>query len=94
MIINLNRHFHKCVLLVTRIVAQGEKHDVLMHLDVNTEIYPMSKGDKFLMVLTPMLNCNGYPGSDNKPQVILSNKPFLVMNQATVAIQHAVNQVK
>ncbi|PON65276.1 RNA polymerase, Rpb, partial [Parasponia andersonii] len=37
---------------VSRIVAQSEKHGMLMHLDVNTEIHPMKKGDRFLMVLS------------------------------------------
>ncbi|XP_030503173.2 DNA-directed RNA polymerases II and V subunit 8A [Cannabis sativa] len=53
---------------VTRIVAQSEKHGMLLHLDVNTEIYPMQKGDRFLMVLSPTLNWNGAPVSSLENQ--------------------------
>ncbi|KAL5556416.1 hypothetical protein UlMin_038652 [Ulmus minor] len=54
---------------VNRIVAQSEKHGMLMHLDVNTEIYPMNKGERFLMVLSPTLNWNGAPVTNYNSQV-------------------------
>ncbi|KAH7522654.1 DNA-directed RNA polymerases II and V subunit 8A [Ziziphus jujuba] len=51
---------------VTRIAAQSEKHGILMNLDVNTEIYPMKKKEKFLMVLSPTLNWNeAFSSSDD-----------------------------
>ncbi|XP_004302201.1 PREDICTED: DNA-directed RNA polymerases I, II, and III subunit rpabc3-like [Fragaria vesca subsp. vesca] len=46
---------------VSRIVARSEKHGALLHLDVNTEIYPMGVKEKFLMVLSPTLNYSGAP---------------------------------
>ncbi|XP_050376402.1 DNA-directed RNA polymerases II, IV and V subunit 8B-like [Argentina anserina] len=46
---------------VSRIVARSEKRGALLHLDVNTEIYPMHEKDKFLMVLSPTLNYDGAP---------------------------------
>ncbi|KAF4393846.1 hypothetical protein F8388_018337 [Cannabis sativa] len=42
---NPNFNCETTLLSVTRIVAQSEKHGMLLHLDVNTEIYPMKKGD-------------------------------------------------
>ncbi|XP_057976516.1 DNA-directed RNA polymerases II and V subunit 8A-like [Malania oleifera] len=48
---------------VTRIVARSEKFDMYMHLDVNTEIYPIEAGDKFTMALAPTLNLDGTPDS-------------------------------
>ncbi|XP_019414157.1 PREDICTED: DNA-directed RNA polymerases II and V subunit 8A-like [Lupinus angustifolius] len=47
---------------VSRIVAQSEKCGMYMLLDVNTEIYPMSKDEKFLMVLSPSLVLNTKDG--------------------------------
>ncbi|WOK99385.1 RNA polymerase [Canna indica] len=46
---------------VTRIEARSEQFDMYMHLDVNTEIYPLNVGDKFTMVLTPTLSLDGTP---------------------------------
>lgn len=59
------------VIVVTRIAAQSEKHGMLMHLDVNTEIYPMTKKEKFVMVLTSTLNWNETVGAGDDMQVIL-----------------------
>ncbi|KAG6509623.1 hypothetical protein ZIOFF_027623 [Zingiber officinale] len=46
---------------VSRIEARSEQFDMFMHLDVNTEIYPLHVGDKFTMVLSPTLNLDGTP---------------------------------
>ncbi|CAN6679592.1 unnamed protein product [Malus baccata var. baccata] len=54
---------------VSRIVAQSEKHDVLLLLDVNTEIYPMHVKEKFLMVLSPTLEWSGAPVTGKCGQV-------------------------
>ncbi|TQD72488.1 hypothetical protein C1H46_041977 [Malus baccata] len=54
---------------VSRIVAQSEKHDVLLLLDVNTEIYPMHVKEKFLMVLSPTLEWSGAPVTGKRGQV-------------------------
>ncbi|XP_068310243.1 DNA-directed RNA polymerases II and V subunit 8A-like [Pyrus communis] len=54
---------------VSRIVAQSEKHDVLLLLDVNTEIYPMHVKEKFLMVLSRTLEWSGAPVTGKRGQV-------------------------
>ncbi|CAN6711452.1 unnamed protein product [Malus baccata var. baccata] len=54
---------------VSRIVAQSEKHGVLLLLDVNTEIYPMHAKDKFLMVLSPTLEWSGAIATGKRGQV-------------------------
>ncbi|XP_068316075.1 DNA-directed RNA polymerases II and V subunit 8A-like [Pyrus communis] len=54
---------------VSRIVAQSEKHGVLLLLDVNTEIYPMRAKDKFLMVLSPTLEWSGATATGKRGQV-------------------------
>ncbi|OVA12728.1 RNA polymerase [Macleaya cordata] len=46
---------------VSRIEAKSEQFDMYMQLDVNTEIYPLSVGDKFTMVLAPTLSLDGTP---------------------------------
>lgn len=55
---------------VTRIEAKSEKHGMSMQLDVNTEIYPIKIGERFIMVLSPTLNWNGAPVSDYQSQVV------------------------
>ncbi|XP_028801707.1 DNA-directed RNA polymerases II and V subunit 8A [Neltuma alba] len=47
---------------VSRIVAKSEKCDMYMLLDVNTEIYPLNKNERFLMVLSPSLVLNTKDG--------------------------------
>uniref|UniRef100_A0A2N9EUR2 18S rRNA aminocarboxypropyltransferase n=1 Tax=Fagus sylvatica TaxID=28930 RepID=A0A2N9EUR2_FAGSY len=44
---------------VTRIEAQSEKCDMFMQLDVNTEIYPINKEERFLVALTTSLGLEG-----------------------------------
>ncbi|KAF3451021.1 hypothetical protein FNV43_RR07110 [Rhamnella rubrinervis] len=46
---------------VTRIEAKSEKFDMFMHLDINTEIYPMKEREKFSMALSSTLNEDGTP---------------------------------
>lgn len=46
---------------VTRIEAKSEKFDMFMHLDVNTEVYPLREGEKFSMALSSTLNEDGTP---------------------------------
>lgn len=60
---------------VTRIEAQSQNCDMFMHLDVNTEIYPMHVGDKFTMALAHTLNLDGTPDTGYfNPVMLLS--PF------------------
>lgn len=44
---------------------------MFMHLDVNTEIYPMAVGDKFTMALAHTLNLDGTPDTGYYIQVNL-----------------------
>ncbi|KAA8527263.1 hypothetical protein F0562_034640 [Nyssa sinensis] len=46
---------------VSRIEARSEQFDMYMQLDVNTDIYPIHVGDKFMMVLAPTLDLDGTP---------------------------------
>ncbi|KAF5773578.1 putative RNA polymerase, Rpb8, nucleic acid-binding protein [Helianthus annuus] len=48
---------------VNRIEARSDQLDMYMQLDVNTEVYPMHVGDKFMMVLASTLNLDGTPDS-------------------------------
>ncbi|XAR53164.1 hypothetical protein NMG60_11021597 [Bertholletia excelsa] len=48
---------------VSRIEATSEQLDMYMQLDVNTEIYPLHAGEKFMMVLASTLNLDGTPDS-------------------------------
>lgn len=36
---------------------------MFMHLDINSEIYPLKVGQKFALLLTPTLNLDGTPDS-------------------------------
>ncbi|CAJ2658977.1 unnamed protein product [Trifolium pratense] len=47
---------------VSRIVARSEKHNMYMLLDVNTEIYPLNIGERFLLALSPSLVLNTKDG--------------------------------
>lgn len=49
------------VVSVTRIEATSHNLDMFMHLDVNTEVYPMAVGDKFTLAMAPTLNLDGTP---------------------------------
>ncbi|KAI9079474.1 hypothetical protein QN277_025696 [Acacia crassicarpa] len=44
---------------VTRIEAKSERFDMFMHLDINSEIYPLQVGQKFALLLAPTLNPEG-----------------------------------
>lgn len=50
-----------CILVVTRIEAKSETCEMFMHLDVNSEVYPMKEGEKFSMALTSTINLDGTP---------------------------------
>ncbi|KAL6571635.1 DNA-directed RNA polymerases II and V subunit 8A [Orobanche hederae] len=47
----------------SRIRAISEQFEMRMILDVNSEIYPMHVGEKFMMVLASTLNLDGTPDS-------------------------------
>ena len=48
---------------VSRIEGRSEKFEMFMHLDVNTEIYPLKESEKFSMALASTLNDDGNPDS-------------------------------
>ncbi|KAL6976165.1 DNA-directed RNA polymerases II and V subunit 8A [Sarracenia purpurea var. burkii] len=48
---------------VSRIEATSERLGWYMQLDVNTELYPLHVGEKFMMVLAATLNLDGTPDS-------------------------------
>ncbi|MED6221616.1 DNA-directed RNA polymerases II, IV and V subunit 8B [Stylosanthes scabra] len=59
---------------VTRIEARSERFDMFMHLDINSELYPLRVGQKFALKLVPTLNSDGTPdtgfyiGGDRKSE--------------------------
>ncbi|KAK7392753.1 hypothetical protein VNO78_21200 [Psophocarpus tetragonolobus] len=54
---------------VTRIEARSEKFDMFMHLDINSEIYPLKVGQKFTLVLVSTLNPDGTPDTGYYTQI-------------------------
>jgi len=58
-----------CSSQVTRIEARSEKFDMFMHLDINSEIYPLKVGQKFTLVLVSSLNPDGTPDTGYYTQV-------------------------
>jgi len=46
---------------VSRIVATSENYGMRMLLDVNVELYPMTVGQKYSLVLTPSIALDGKP---------------------------------
>uniref|UniRef100_A0A0C9RIV5 TSA: Wollemia nobilis Ref_Wollemi_Transcript_15450_1139 transcribed RNA sequence n=1 Tax=Wollemia nobilis TaxID=56998 RepID=A0A0C9RIV5_9CONI len=48
---------------VSRIEARSEQFDMYLVLDVNIDVYPVSKGDKFTIALSPTLSLDGTPDS-------------------------------
>ncbi|KAL9319303.1 hypothetical protein ACSQ67_015820 [Phaseolus vulgaris] len=55
---------------VTRIEARSEKFDMFMHLDINSEIYPLKVGQKFTLVLVSSLNPDGTPDTGYYTQLL------------------------
>jgi len=50
-----------CGNTVTRVEARSHNLEMFMHLDVNTEVYPLAVGDKFTLAMAPTLNLDGTP---------------------------------
>nr|GMD94399.1 DNA-directed RNA polymerases II and V subunit 8A-like [Ipomoea batatas]GME00094.1 DNA-directed RNA polymerases II and V subunit 8A-like [Ipomoea batatas] len=48
---------------VNRIEARSEQFEMFMQLDINTEVYPIHREEKFMMVLASTLNLDGAPDS-------------------------------
>lgn len=71
-------YFCSCF-LVSRIEAHSDRCNMFMHLDVNTEIYPMAVNDKFTMALVTTLNLDGTPDTGYYTQVIAAPfNPFML----------------
>ncbi|KAL1300824.1 hypothetical protein AAHE18_18G209100 [Arachis hypogaea] len=71
---------------VSRIVAQSEKRDMHMLLDVNTEIYPMNKDERFLMALSPSLVLNTKDGPvpiQDKFEYIMHGRLYNITNDGS-----------
>lgn len=63
--------------VVSRIEGRSERLEMLMQLDVNTEIYPIKKEDKYALLITPTLHADGTGDSGYYGQVIISLSLFL-----------------
>eukprot|EP00041_Stephanoeca_diplocostata_P016973 m.337215 g.337215 ORF g.337215 m.337215 type:complete len:145 (+) comp20547_c1_seq2:123-557(+) len=46
---------------VSRIVAVSENYETELHLDINTQLYPMTEGERFTLVLASTLDESGQP---------------------------------
>ncbi|RYR70101.1 hypothetical protein Ahy_A03g016618 isoform A [Arachis hypogaea] len=57
---------------VTRIEARSERFDMFMHLDINSEVYPLKVGQKCALLLVPTLNLDGTPDTGYYIGVIIS----------------------
>ncbi|KAI5674020.1 hypothetical protein M9H77_14384 [Catharanthus roseus] len=75
-----------CSVKVNRIVAKSERFDMYMQLDINTDIYPMRKGEKFLMELAPTLNLDGTPDTGYFTQESLCPLVFPVVRQNLIML--------
>ncbi|ESW06593.1 hypothetical protein PHAVU_010G060300 [Phaseolus vulgaris] len=78
---------------VSRIVAQSEKRDMYMLLDVNTEIYPIRKKERFLMALSPSLVLNTKDGQvsiQDKFEYIMHGRLYNITNEGCSKPQHEV----
>jgi len=67
------------VVTVTRVQATSHNLEMFMHLDVNTEVYPLAVGDKFTLALAPTLNLDGTPDTGYFTPVINSTAFYLVV---------------
>ncbi|MED6132996.1 hypothetical protein PIB30_024224 [Stylosanthes scabra] len=71
---------------VSRIVARSEKRDMQMLLDVNTEIYPMNRNERFLVALSPSLVLNTKDGPvsiQDKFEYIMHGRLYNITNDGS-----------
>ncbi|XP_062147673.1 DNA-directed RNA polymerases II, IV and V subunit 8B-like [Alnus glutinosa] len=67
---------------VTRIEARSEKCGMFMQLDVNTEIYPIDKEERFLMALSTTLSLEGGRQSlADKFEYIMHGKLYKILDE-------------
>ena len=53
-----------CFIIVSRIQAESRVNKLKIELDVNTDIYPMTEGAFYSMVLATSLNADGHENFD------------------------------
>ena len=53
--------YFKCVCTVSRLFCESESFKMYLILDVNTQLYPVSLGNKFRLQLTTSLREDGLP---------------------------------
>ncbi|KAF3970610.1 hypothetical protein CMV_005727, partial [Castanea mollissima] len=67
---------------VTRIEARSEKCDMFMQLDVNTEIYPIDKEERYLVALSTTLSLEGGQKSlADKFEYIMHGKLYKISDE-------------
>ncbi|XP_059431827.1 DNA-directed RNA polymerases II, IV and V subunit 8B-like [Corylus avellana] len=67
---------------VTRIEARSEKCGMFMQLDVNTDIYPIDKDERFLMALSTTLSLEGGQKSlADKFEYIMHGKLYKISDE-------------
>ncbi|KAK7845478.1 putative lrr receptor-like serine/threonine-protein kinase, partial [Quercus suber] len=67
---------------ITRIEARSEKCDMFMQLDVNTEIYPIDKEERFLVALSTTLSLEGGQKSlADKFEYIMHGKLYKISDE-------------
>lgn len=64
--------------VVSRIEAEGESLEMLMTLDVNTDVYPIKENEKHVVLLTSTLNKDGSTVGDYYTQVIYLGSFLLI----------------
>ncbi|KAB1199752.1 DNA-directed RNA polymerases II, IV and V subunit 8B [Morella rubra] len=66
---------------VTRIEARSEKCGMFVQLDVNTEIYPIDKDERFLMALSTTLSLEGGQSLANKFEYIMHGRLYKISDE-------------
>ena len=56
---------HAVTRLQCRLTEEG--YDMVLDLDVNTDLYPLEIGDKFSLALAPTLSLDGAPDAGARP---------------------------
>ncbi|GFR42102.1 hypothetical protein Agub_g2944 [Astrephomene gubernaculifera] len=49
---------------VSRFVCRSDLYEMELHIDINTELFPLQRNDKFSLVLAWTLNLDATPGSE------------------------------
>ncbi|KAG2454623.1 hypothetical protein HYH02_000464 [Chlamydomonas schloesseri] len=49
---------------VSRFICHSDLYEMDLHIDINTELFPLQRNDKFSLVLAWTINLDATPGSD------------------------------